>query len=111
MLGGDAAFRAMETWLLAQGANVDMAAIVKHASDLQLDLAAFQGAFSSGAALVKVREESDLLNKATKAMMVPTIVVDGRVIPRWTHPGAETTAILRAVIELAANDKRRGGDD
>ncbi|MDZ4828700.1 MAG: thioredoxin domain-containing protein [Phycisphaerae bacterium] len=104
MIGGDEAFRAMHAWLIAQGTNVDMAAILKEAADLKLDAARFQAAFSTGEALARVREEADVLNHATKATMVPTVVVNGRIIPRWSHPGAETAAIVRAVIERAARD-------
>ncbi|MFO0826954.1 MAG: thioredoxin domain-containing protein [Phycisphaerales bacterium] len=101
-IGGDEAFRTMHAWMLEHGADVDMVEILRQADAQKLDRQRFQSMYSTSDALAKARDEADLLNRATKVTQVPTVVVDGRIIPRWSHPGADTADVLRGVIEAAS---------
>ncbi|MBL9148486.1 MAG: thioredoxin domain-containing protein [Phycisphaerae bacterium] len=100
-IGGDEKFRAMLNALLAVGPDVDMTTILEKAAAIGLDHSAFQAQFASGEALASVRREAETLVKATRLVQIPTLVIDGRVVPRWSHPGAPAGDVLRAIIDEA----------
>jgi erythromycin esterase len=96
-VGGDSGFRGMLDGLLAAGPDIDMTAILRTAAALGLDHSAFQAQFASGEALATARREAETLVTASRLQQIPTLVVDGRVVPRWSHPGADTGEVLRAI--------------
>ena len=87
--------------LLAAGPDIDMTAILRTAAALGLDHSAFQAQFASGEALATARREAETLVTASRLQQIPTLVVDGRVVPRWSHPGADTGEVLRAILAEA----------
>jgi protein-disulfide isomerase len=123
--GGDAARRAHE--VLLRDAAVDADGIVAVESEVAAQLeeasrasstpsrrteavARFREALVVPSTLARIRAQAASLHRSTTVRSVPTLVVDGRVVPRWEHPGATPDAVLRAILTRAARDLRASRD-
>jgi protein-disulfide isomerase len=104
--GGDEGFRRMHRWLLDQTEEItaDAAAQIVPSEERSR----FLEALGSGTALEMVRAEADALNGALRVQAVPTVVIDGRPVPRWEHPGAAPVEVLRRLLEAAHAERQTG---
>lgn len=109
LLGGRDAARAMLDGVVEAGPEVDLGRLRGLAASIGLDAAEFDRSIESSALRDRVRAEAALLANATSVRQLPTLVIGARVVPRWSHPGADTVRVLRSIIEDAAIETRKNG--
>jgi protein-disulfide isomerase len=104
-VGGDEGARAMHAALIERGPTIDGAGLVALAVELGLDRDAFASLLAGGDALVEARRDADRLNDAMRPTVLPLVLIDGRPVPRWSHPGCSAAEVFRRAIERAAAER------
>ncbi len=105
IVGGDAGYRAAHAWLVAHPDEISLEAIAPTFDSLPGGRAAVLAAFGDGRALDLTRRQAELLSKRIRVQSLPTLVVNGRVMPRWEHPGAPPREVLRELLRAAAAER------
>lgn len=104
-VGGAAGARAMHAALIERGPTIDGAGLVALASELGVDRDAFAALLAAGDALAEARRDADRLNDAMRPTVLPLVLIDGRPVPRWSHPGCSAADFFRLAIERAAAER------
>jgi protein-disulfide isomerase/uncharacterized membrane protein len=107
IVGGDEGFRAAHTWLVTHANEISLESIAPTLDTLPGGRAAVIAAFGDGRGLDLTKRQAELLSKRTRVQSLPTLVVDGRVMPRWEHPGAPARVILRTLLAAAVEERSR----
>lgn len=104
IVGGEAAFRGTHDWLLAHAEGISLAGISKLWDGLPGGRRDALAAFSDGRAREVVLRQAEAIYRRAAVTAVPILVVNGRVVPRWEHPGAPARELLGAILAEAAKE-------
>ncbi len=101
LAAGDAGFRAVHAWLIAHTDQISLEGLAPTLDTLPGGRAATLASFGDGTAMTLTQQQVSVLADRIAVQMVPTLVIDGRPVPRWDHPGANRKVVLRKLVEAA----------